>query len=513
MLYPEKFTDKKIPSRTTIFNFCFLALILFSILVRFDNLSDPLIGFRQTQTAITVQTYIDEGPSILKYKTPVLGKPWTLPFEFPTYQISAYTAYKILNLLAHADLNAALRLTNSVYFYGCSVFLFLISRRFFSNTAVSKTAVLIFLLFPFSVFWSSASSIEFTADFFALGYVYFFTEFLDIARFKENYKIFFAALFFGVLGYLTKITTMFPYCVFLGFIIVSCFIKDKFQAPRYLKILVLTAVPLLIGIAWIKWTDYVKIISGFASLSSQNLQQWNFGTLSQKFSYENWMFIYENIKNMGIPLTAFLAVLLFIPLFWERKKEFLCALIPVFCCLATVLTFFNLYHVHDYYYCSLLPFLCMFGGYILYNIISYIQSFFSAKVFKNFIAIFCPLVMLSVFWYNDPYIKKAFRNETWFKQYKGSLLELTDYIKLNSSKEDLIMVFDNDWNSEIPYNTQRKSLMVCWITEDSYLSAANDYELFIMNKNSQYNNERLEKLTDIIFEVSIGDWNVYRRKK
>src|SRR5258708_806650 len=42
-------------------------------------------SFRQTQTAISVRAMLDGGPW-LAYETPVLGQPWSIPFEFPTYQ-------------------------------------------------------------------------------------------------------------------------------------------------------------------------------------------------------------------------------------------------------------------------------------------------------------------------------------------------------------------------------------------------------------------------------------------
>lgn len=489
-----------------------MALVLISIAVRFINISDPLTGFRQTQTAITVSTYIDEGVSVFKYQTPVLGAPWTLPFEFPSYQLSAYALYKVSALFLNTDLNVILRLANFLYFYGCAFFLFRITKRFFNNAGIAKAAVLIFVLFPFGVYWSSTGMIEFAAVFFALGYVYFFTLFLDKPD-KENYKIFFAALFFGVFGYLTKITTMFPYCLFLGFIIVNRFTKKRFSIPGYLQILALILIPLFIGIAWTKWTDYVKIIAGFEALASKNLQQWNFGTLSQKFSFENYRHIYENARKMGINPAMFAALLIFIPVFLKRKKEFLYALIPVFCSVATVMVFFNLYYIHDYYWCSFLPFFTMFGGYFIYNVISYIQSFFSAQAARQAVTIFCSVALLFVFWYKDPYVKRAFRNAQYFKEYKGGLLSLTDYVKTHTGKNDLIMVFDNDWNSEIPYNAQRKALMVCWINENSYSGVADDYELFITNKDSQSDSVILSKLANIGFETSIGGYNVYRRKK
>src|ERR1051325_8788424 len=42
-------------------------------------------GFRQTQTAITSYYLIRGGP-FLRYETPVFGRPWSTPFEFPLYQ-------------------------------------------------------------------------------------------------------------------------------------------------------------------------------------------------------------------------------------------------------------------------------------------------------------------------------------------------------------------------------------------------------------------------------------------
>src|SRR5579862_7514545 len=47
--------------------------------------STPVIGmhaFRQTQTAIT-SYWMLKGSPWLAYETPVLGPPWSIPFEFP----------------------------------------------------------------------------------------------------------------------------------------------------------------------------------------------------------------------------------------------------------------------------------------------------------------------------------------------------------------------------------------------------------------------------------------------
>ena len=54
-------------------------------------------GFRQTQTAISTY-YLLKGSSVLAYETPVLGPPWSIPFEFPLYQWLVALAVAVLDL-------------------------------------------------------------------------------------------------------------------------------------------------------------------------------------------------------------------------------------------------------------------------------------------------------------------------------------------------------------------------------------------------------------------------------
>ncbi|HLP08436.1 MAG TPA: hypothetical protein VK178_09730, partial [Opitutaceae bacterium] len=42
-------------------------------------------GFRQAQTALSIDAMKQDGFR-LDYATPVLGKPWAIPMEFPLYQ-------------------------------------------------------------------------------------------------------------------------------------------------------------------------------------------------------------------------------------------------------------------------------------------------------------------------------------------------------------------------------------------------------------------------------------------
>ena len=73
-----------------------LFCIFISIAIRLYNIDSPfdVHVFRQAQTAITVQNFINEGVSILKYKTPVFGDASIIPFEFPTFQLSCFAVHK-----------------------------------------------------------------------------------------------------------------------------------------------------------------------------------------------------------------------------------------------------------------------------------------------------------------------------------------------------------------------------------------------------------------------------------
>ncbi|MES1167626.1 MAG: hypothetical protein ABUL61_00510, partial [Oleiharenicola lentus] len=49
----------------------------------------PGIEFRQAQTALSIHYIQEERNFSIDYPTPVLGKPWSIPMEFPLYQWTA----------------------------------------------------------------------------------------------------------------------------------------------------------------------------------------------------------------------------------------------------------------------------------------------------------------------------------------------------------------------------------------------------------------------------------------
>jgi hypothetical protein len=488
-------------------------VLIVSLMLRLVNLNNPILemhGFRQSQTAITVQSYINEGLSVFNYKTPVFAPPWTVPFEFPTYQTSAFFIYKILELFAFTNLDISLRVCSIIYFYGGLLFLYLLSSRLFSSNKLSVFIAFFYLFLPFNIYWSRTSMIEFCAVFFSLGYTYFFYVFLK----RDNISFFFLSILFGIFAYLTKITTILPYCFFLSYFVIKYLVlhlrsenKINSKAKYTFQIILVVFLPLILGILWTKYTDQIKVLSGVEGLTSSGLKNWNFGTFSQKFNIANWGGVFSWIKQI-IPLEIPIVTLAFLPFLVMKFKYFSVVVLSLIGSLLTIFVFFNLYYVHDYYFCSIVPFICIITGYFVYYIFQ--QTPFTLKQ-KYCLFIFWFLFYGWGQWKNTPYISALFSSANIHNEF----ISMTSYIKNHTNQNDLIMVFDYDWDPSIAYYSNRKALMRPnwdWRERKDLDEFAKNYELAIMRSgNDKVNAARLSKLQNFVLERRVWIWDIYRR--
>src|SRR5215471_6317421 len=80
-------STKRTPLRLPIAVFLLAAILLHAAIASI-GWWNPIVerhGFRQSQTAISAY-WLSRGTPFLAYETPVLGPPWSIPFEFPLYQ-------------------------------------------------------------------------------------------------------------------------------------------------------------------------------------------------------------------------------------------------------------------------------------------------------------------------------------------------------------------------------------------------------------------------------------------
>lgn len=477
------------------------------------NITSPLLdvhSFRQTQTAISVQNFVNEGVSVLHYQTPVLGEPWTLPMEFPIFQLSAYLIYKLIRLFSSINLDVALRITNIIYFY-CSLFylykfIHATNESLILNLCICTT----YLLCPFNIFWSRTSMIESCVCFFDLAYIYYLYKFMTL----PNLKYFILSIISGSLGYLTKSTTMIPFCIFISFYIINIFYNSKYLTLEYIfnkcnttfitECIFLIISPALCGLWWLHYSDQLKIASGFTALSSSSLKVWNFGTLDQKLNLLNWFRIAIRLKYFS-PITIWITLIISTPYLYIRNKIIYNAFtFSIVACILTIFLCFNLYYVHDYYLCALSPFICIILGYYYSIIIKYIVN-------KNYVKYL--IMLFTVYIYiisNTLYIKSMFKN---IKNYP--IISLGEYIQNTTNAHDRLLIFDDDWSSEIPYYSNRKACMV-WppILKEPFKKYYEKYKIIITSNNpNQVINDMpyLSQAGVLYLDNSISSWNVYKQ--
>src|SRR5208282_1028505 len=178
----------------------------FAVLCR--GLFQPLLDqyfFRQTQTAITTYALLHGGP-ILAYETPVVGFPWSIPFEFPLYQIIV-----AIVSLSGVPLEAAGRIVSFIFFIGCLWPLLILFRALRYDAYAFFCVGILFILSPIYLYWGRTFMIETCAVFFSLCWLAYICKYLSEPR-----PLFLAvATVAGVFGILSKSTT-FPAFAVLG---------------------------------------------------------------------------------------------------------------------------------------------------------------------------------------------------------------------------------------------------------------------------------------------------------
>src|ERR1041384_4935062 len=112
--------------------------------------------FRQTQTAISALFIQRENNFSLAYPTPVLGKPWSIPFEFPLYQWSVVVVSNTLKV----PLQVAARLASALCFYLALPALWLLLKRVEVKTVARWVVLCLVVSCPLYIFYSRAFLIE-----------------------------------------------------------------------------------------------------------------------------------------------------------------------------------------------------------------------------------------------------------------------------------------------------------------------------------------------------------------
>lgn len=335
-----------------------LGLLVVAGAVRYPTLRQPLVeahAFRQTQTAFASRIFHRSGIDLLRPQVPVLGEPWSVPFEFPLFQALATIP---MNLGVETD--TAMRLT-SLTFFGLTAFFIWSVMLYVTRSATAAFASVAFFCFsPFSLLWSRASLIEYLATAAALGGVWAAIRWWDSRRI--GWAI--AAAVFSLVGMLVKPTTG----AFWLLPVIGWVLSDD-QGATGLGRLRRAALPGLAGIfapgfaaAWL-WTQHADAVKAATNttrwMTSTALTEWNFGTMLQRLQLHNWITIVDRVEQLLVGRYVCIALVM-AALTLAPRRWFWTGVVAAL--LAPIAIFFNLYVVHDYYLAAVSPAVAMLLG-------------------------------------------------------------------------------------------------------------------------------------------------------
>ena len=419
------------------------------------RLNEPLLGmfeFRETQTAISAYWMMQGGPKII-YQTPVLGAPYTIPFEFPFFQWLT----SLLSSLTSLPIQSSARTISFVFFWICLG----LSYKIIRSMNFGKEVIVIFIglicLSPLYLYWSSTSMIESMALAFALAWL------LNYILFLKTDKVIYLslAIVFGIMAALEKITT-FPSVLLVGAVLtIAYFCKDwisehngfiafiRCNAIKALLLLSTVILPIIALQIWLYFADSAKA-NGTLSLAitSDSLKSFNFGTLNQRLDPENWKKLIERVLDHTLG-SGWLIILLLGAAFVKQKKPILSILVCFAAFLIAPLLFFKLHMVHYYYQYANSIFL-LFASAIVFNEVLKKQSIISS------ISLILTCFFMSVTF------SSVFIKTNSMKPSQSSIARSTiptgQWIQNNTSLNSALYVFGIDWSSHMHFYAKRKGV-------------------------------------------------------
>ena len=421
------------------------------------NQNLPGHEFRQAQTALSTYFIQQERNFSPAYPTPVLGKPWSVPFEFPLYQ---WTVAGVADATGWPLVTAA-RGVSMVCLHLALPALWLllgalrVERR-------SRWIVLGFaLLCPVHVFYARAFLIETMALLFSLWFLAAFAR--SLSGGGRGWAA--VATVAGIGAGLVKVTTfavvLMPAAVAVLVLLWRRWRATGARAERWRRLLALAghalglvAIPVGVSVAWVRFADHVKAMNPAAQFAtSTNLVAFNLGSWTDRMDPALWGGQAANVLQ-GVAGPAVLALGL-LALVGAKGGRGL-ALVAVGTFLAPLPVFPVLYKVHDYYFVANAVFLL--GGLGLAVAALLVRP--GWRWFGMAALVVLPVLQAHSYWrhYGE-----------WQAQPNPPGSQLTEILPKITDASDVLIIAGYDWNATIPYYARRRALMFHGGTQDSGL--------------------------------------------
>lgn len=447
-----------------------------------NGINDFLFAFRQTQTALTAYWLIKE-PHTFAYITPVLGAPWSMPFEYPVYQWIVVFVAK-----AGVPLVVAGRLISFAAFIACLLPLKALARDLNVSQRGFLVVTAVCLACPFYIYWSRTFMIETTALFFSLCWLAGFVR----GRTNPSILLWTATLGFGCLAVLTKSTTFLS----IGPIAGAIYLFDAavwLRQHRSLTSLhglfwrgLLCLIPILVGAAWVVASDHFKDQNVYGLyLNSKALEEWNFGTFAQRFALRDAVLL--SLKQAFGYVGIFVPLLIALDLINSRYRT--AVLFAIGGYLSAFFIFTNLHIIHSYYQSSNAIFVGAAVGLTIASI--WDKGWYTTS------SLVLALVIASQLHYFREYFWKDVADDN----INDPLVLVAKAARDATKPNESLLVFGDEWSSVIPFYSERKSLAVPSFTQQP------TFEKIIANPQAFLGEAKLGGIVDC---RQPPQWQTYR---
>lgn len=398
--------------------------------------------FRQLQTAVSA-FWIREAGYRLDYETPLFGPPWSLPMEFPIYQIVVGNLSRALG----TELEPTGRAVSLLFLLATLPAVYGLAGLLVPQRALRLMVTAVVWFAPIYLFYSRTFLVETTA---LCGSIWFL---FAVARSAQERRWRWAALaaLAGTLAALAKVTT---FLIYLPPAALAWWWLDRAWSQtsirwwqRVVPIVAAAGIALAFGAWWVRHADEVKQANPFTGfLTSAELVKWNWGTLDQRLSVEFWAQLWRNVSAFLVGEIALVPLIVGFVVAAPLRRVVALGCVGSF--LAATLLFSNLFHRHDYYYCANAVLLLFAAGLLL-------ASLWECEQLPRAVR----TVLLVVFFgaqlliFHRGYADYLRREPT-------PPPGLADVVRTTTPKEGVILIYGWDWNSLVPYYAQRRVVMV-----------------------------------------------------
>lgn len=395
--------------------------------------------FRQAQTALSAYWIKAESNFALAYPTPVVGKPWSIPMEFPLYQWTVVVTGKLTGW----GLTKAGRAVSIACFYLTLPAVFLLLCRWKVAPGRRWLVLAVVLTCPLYIFYTRAFLIETMALMFSL---WFWVAF-ERAVAGRSLAWLVLAMLVGTGAGLVKVTTFMLYLLPAG-----CWAVRRLWAARkrgwpteLAWMSAAVALPFAATLWWLHFADATKTLNPLGvAFTSAGLRDFNLGTNATRFAPALWA---TKARIIGEELTWLPGMLfcggLMVTVGRNRWREMTACLVFF----GSVLVLFPvLYTYHDYYYTANTLLLLVAMGLAL---VALAESRVSRWLAYGAVA----LVLLGQGW---RYIQHYFPAQSAISPGGDGL---TRSLEAMTNPDDVIVVLGQDWSSMTPYYSRRRAVM------------------------------------------------------